>query len=273
MHFPHLTVSQTLAVAAKARAPTSAVSGFDRDDYAETVRDATAAALGLSHTLDTKMGNDFVLGISGGERKRASIAEILVGGSLFQCWDNSTRGLDSANALEFVNTLRASTRIRGSVALVSLYQASQDIYDVSLLGNLDGQPKKGGAGALPDDETDHARKVFDKVALLYEGRQIFFGDARTAKLFFTNLGFACSDRATTADFLTSLTNPVERAVREGYELRVPRTPDEFAEVWRKSPERGRLQQEIWAYEKGFPTSGQQLDRFRASQTARKAASQ
>ena len=30
---------------------------------------------GLSHTLNTKVGNDFVRGVSGGERKRVSIAE------------------------------------------------------------------------------------------------------------------------------------------------------------------------------------------------------
>lgn len=132
VHFPHLTVAQTLAVAAKARAPRNAVAGSSRDAYAKVVRDATVIALGLSHTLDTKIGNDFVLGVSGGERKRASIAEILVGGSLLQCWDNSTRGLDSANALEFVNTLRSSTKATGSVAIMSLYQASQDIYNVGI---------------------------------------------------------------------------------------------------------------------------------------------
>jgi ABC-type multidrug transport system ATPase subunit len=48
-----------------------------------------------------------------------------------QCWDNSTRGLDSATALEFVKTLRLSTEMTGSTAVVAIYQASQSIYDVS----------------------------------------------------------------------------------------------------------------------------------------------
>lgn len=52
-------------------------------------------------------------------------------GSPLQCWDNSTRGLDSATALEFVRTLRTSTELTGATAIVSLYQASQSIYDVS----------------------------------------------------------------------------------------------------------------------------------------------
>lgn len=107
------------------------------------------AIFGLTHTLNTKVGNDFVRGISGGERKRVSIAEVVLGGSPVQCWDNSTRGLDSATALEFVRSVRLSSTYAGTTAvgafiyihcllcllnlslLVAIYQASQDIYDVS----------------------------------------------------------------------------------------------------------------------------------------------
>lgn len=130
VHFPHLTVGQTLAFAAKARFPRKMVDATNRSADANSERDAIIAALGLSHILDTKIGSDFVRGVSGGELKRASIAEILVGGSVFQCWDNSTRGLDSANALGFVKTLRLSAQNTESVAIVSLYQASEDIYNV-----------------------------------------------------------------------------------------------------------------------------------------------
>ena len=46
-----------------------------RDRYAEHMRDVIMAIFGLSHTLNTKVGNDFIRGVSGGERKRVSIAE------------------------------------------------------------------------------------------------------------------------------------------------------------------------------------------------------
>jgi ABC-type multidrug transport system ATPase subunit len=39
------------------------------------MRDVIMAVFGLSHTLNTKVGNDFIRGVSGGERKRVSIAE------------------------------------------------------------------------------------------------------------------------------------------------------------------------------------------------------
>lgn len=64
--------------------------------------EVTANSLGISQVLSSKVGSDYVVGISGGERKRTSIAEIFVSDSLLHCWDNSTKGLDSANALAFI---------------------------------------------------------------------------------------------------------------------------------------------------------------------------
>lgn len=49
---------------------------------------------GLRRAKDTKVGNAYVRGISGGQRKRVSIGEALATRSLLNCWDNSTRGLE-----------------------------------------------------------------------------------------------------------------------------------------------------------------------------------
>lgn len=244
VHFPQLTVGQTLNFAAQARAPRNRLPGVSRKQYAKHMTEVIMAVFGLSHTYNTKVGNDFVRGISGGERKRVSIAEAALGGSPLQCWDNSTRGLDSATALEFVKTLRLSTSLAGSTAAVAIYQASQSIYD-----------------------------IFDKVVLLYEGRQIYFGYTHAAKSYFVNMGFFCTERATTGDFLTSLTNPAERIVREGYEHLVPRTPDEFAAAWQKSADRAQLLQEIQEFEHEFPVGGEQLQKFQQSRKAAQAKSQ
>jgi ABC-type multidrug transport system ATPase subunit len=104
--------------------------------------------------------------------------------------------------------------------------------------------------------------VFDKVTLLYKGRQIFFGRTDRAKEYFENLGFYCPERQTTADFLTSITSASERIVRPGFEQRVPRSPDEFAEVWKRSPERMELLIEIQAFERVFELGGHQLQLFK-----------
>lgn len=105
---------------------------MSRDEYARHMRDVTMAVFGLTHTMDTKVGNEFVRGVSGGERKRISIAEVCLAQSPIQCWDNSTRGLDSATALKFVQTLRLSVDLTGIATVVALYQASQQAYEVWL---------------------------------------------------------------------------------------------------------------------------------------------
>ncbi|KAF7349230.1 hypothetical protein MSAN_01712400 [Mycena sanguinolenta] len=243
VHFPHLTVGQTLLFAAKARVPRTRFGNVSREKYAEHLRDLVMAIFGLSHTIDTKVGNDFVRGISGGERKRVSIAETTLSGSPLQCWDNSTRGLDSATALDFIRTLRLSTQVTGSTCLVAIYQASQSAYD-----------------------------LFDKVVVLYEGRQIYFGPTESAKEFWTSRGFVCAPRQTTGDFLTSLTNPAERIVAEGFENRVPRTPDEFARVWRKSAEYQALLEDIAAYNAEYPLGGEALVKFRSSRVLQQSKS-
>ncbi|KAK1227247.1 Multidrug resistance protein [Marasmius sp. AFHP31] len=244
VHFPSLTVGQTLSFAAKARTPRTRLPGVTREQWAEHMKDVVMAVFGLSHTENTKVGNDFIRGVSGGERKRVSIAEVALSGSPLQCWDNSTRGLDSATALGFVKTLRLSTKYAGSTAIVAIYQASQGIYD-----------------------------IFDKVTVLYEGRQIYFGRTNAAKKFFTDMGFECPERQTTADFLTSLTNPAERKARPGFESRVPRTPDEFVKAWRESSDHKALCQEIDDFNLLYPTSGERVEQFRLNRRQAQAKRQ
>jgi ATP-binding cassette, subfamily G (WHITE), member 2, PDR len=130
-HFPNLNVSDTLYVAAMARTPYSLPEGVSRTRYAEHLRDVVMALFGISHTHNTKVGNDFVRGVSGGERKRITIAEATLSNAPLQCWDNSTRGLDSANAIEFCKTLRIQSEVFGAASCVAIYQAPQAAYEVS----------------------------------------------------------------------------------------------------------------------------------------------
>lgn len=105
--------------------------------------------------------------------------------------------------------------------------------------------------------------------VLYEGRQIYYGPASRAKAYFENMGWFCPQRQTTGDFLTSVTNPSERQTREGFEQKVPRTPDDFEAYWQASPEYSNLQKEIRAYEEEFPPEdGAQIETFRAAQRDR-----
>lgn len=99
------------------------------------------------------------------------------------------------------------------------------------------------------------------MVVLYEGQQIFFGPTGDARDYFTNMGFDCPSRQTTADFLTSLTSPTERRVKPGYEDKVPRTPLEFAQRWQSSQEYTSLLQEIETFDNEHPVGGQSLITF------------
>ncbi|KAI1105535.1 ABC-2 type transporter-domain-containing protein [Jackrogersella minutella] len=219
-HFPHLTVGQTLEFAAACRTPSPEIHGMSRKEFCQQVARIVMAVCGLSHTYNTRVGNDFVRGVSGGERKRVSIAEMMLAGSSISAWDNSTRGLDSATSLKFVQSLRLASDIGGSANAVAIYQASQAIYE-----------------------------EFDKVTVLYDGRQIYFGPASEAKDFFERQGWYCPPRQTTGDFLTAVTNPGERKARTGMEDQVPRTAQEFQQYWRNSPEFKQLNREIAQYQR------------------------
>jgi len=244
VHFPMLTVGETLTFAAQARAPRHLPEGVDRTTYANHLRDVTMAMFGISHTINTRVGNEYIRGVSGGERKRVTISEATLSRAPLQCWDNSTRGLDSANAVEFCKTLRTQTGLFGSTACVSIYQSPQSGYD-----------------------------CFDKATVLYEGRQIYFGRADKAKQYFIDLGFECPARQTTPDFLTSMTSPLERVVRPGFKDQVPRTPDEFATAWRNSAEYAALQAEIEQYKKEHPINGPDAEAFRASRREQQSKGQ
>lgn len=87
-HFPHLTVGQTLEFAAAVRTPSDRMEGLSRNEYSKLMAQVVMAICGLTQTYNTKVGNDFVRGVSGGERKRVSIAEMMLAGSPFAAWDN-----------------------------------------------------------------------------------------------------------------------------------------------------------------------------------------
>lgn len=125
VHLPELTLGQTLSFAAATRQ-----QGADRNVVSTNLAEDVAALLNLSKALNTWMGNHVIRGVSGGEKRRTSIAEVIVGGAQLQCWDNSTRGLDSATAQQFIELLRESTNELQTTVAMTVYQASEAMYKV-----------------------------------------------------------------------------------------------------------------------------------------------
>lgn len=207
LHYATLSVRRTLTFALRTRTPgqESRLEGETRQDYVNEFLRVATKLLWIEHTLDTKVGNENIRGVSGGERKRVSIAEALITRASVQGWDNSSKGLDAATAVEYVQALRTLTNMAQVSTAVSLYQAGESLY-----------------------------KLVDKVLLIDQGQCLYFGSSDDAKQYFLDLGFDCPPRWTTADFLTSVTDVHERSIRPGWEDRIPRSAEDFAAVYRKS---------------------------------------
>ncbi|KAI9150540.1 ABC multidrug transporter atrB [Paramyrothecium foliicola] len=221
LFFPSLTVGQTMDFATRLKTPFHLPNGVtSKEELRVETRNFLLESMGIQHTNSTKVGNAFVRGVSGGERKRVSIIECLAtNGSVF-CWDNSTRGLDASTALEYTKAIRAMTDTLGMASIVTLYQAGNGIYN-----------------------------LFDKVLVLDEGKQVYYGPMKEARPFMENLGFICEHGANVADFLTGVTVPTERKIRPEMENKFPRNADQLLEEYSRSPIRHQM-----AAEYNFPTT-------------------
>lgn len=155
-----------------------------------------------------------------------SIAEMALSRASIGAWDNSTRGLDAATALKFVQALRLSADLAGSCHAVAAYQASEPIYN-----------------------------TFDLVIVLFEGRQVYFGPCKRAVEYFEEMGWERPPRQTSAEFLAAVTNPGERQPRSGMEDKVPRASSEFESYWKRSPDYASLQTSMRRHCKEHPLDG------------------
>ncbi|KAL6706817.1 Multidrug resistance protein [Coniothyrium glycines] len=138
--------------------PCQISGGVSRTRYAEHLRDVVMAMFGIFQIVNTQVGSGYVRGVSDGKRKRVTITENTLSFAPLLCWDNSIRDLDAANAAEFCNTLRTKYDTFGASTCVAKYQTSQA-----------------------------AHEVFDKVTVLYNGRQIFLGPTNEARSYFERL--------------------------------------------------------------------------------------
>ncbi|KAL2893585.1 ABC transporter G family member 25 [Bienertia sinuspersici] len=170
--YPHLTVKETLLYCALLRLPNT----LTKSDKINVV-DSVMGELGLRKCGDTIIGNSFIRGVSGGERKRVCIAhEMLVNPSLL-ILDEPTSGLDSTAAHRLVLTLQGLARKGGKTVITSVHQPSSRVF-----------------------------QMFDSVLVLCDGRSIYFGKGCDAMSYFQHVGFQPSFPMNPADFFLDLAN-------------------------------------------------------------------
>ncbi|AQK57886.1 ABC transporter G family member 34 [Zea mays] len=137
--------------------------------------------LGLSECADTLVGDEMRRGISGGQKKRATVGEMLVG--LARCFfmDDISTGLDSSTAFEIMKFLQQMAHLMDLTMVISLLQ--------------------------PPPET---LELFDDIILLCEGQIVYHGPRENATDLFETMGFKCPDRKNVADFLQEVTSKMDQ---------------------------------------------------------------
>jgi ATP-binding cassette subfamily G (WHITE) protein 2 (SNQ2) len=86
LHYATLTVGQTIRFALNTKTPGKRLPNQSKADFVETVEDLLLRMLNIQHTKNTLVGDEFVRGVSGGERKRVSIAEMMATGACTLFW-------------------------------------------------------------------------------------------------------------------------------------------------------------------------------------------
>ncbi|KAJ6414598.1 hypothetical protein OIU84_003573 [Salix udensis] len=108
--------------------------------------------LGLEVCADIIVGNEMVRGISGGQRKRVTTGEMLVGPAKALFMDEISTGLDSSTTYQIVNSLKHSIHILNGTAVISLLQPAPETYDLfdDIILLSDGRIVKGVADFLQE---------------------------------------------------------------------------------------------------------------------------
>ncbi|GMN39375.1 hypothetical protein TIFTF001_008608 [Ficus carica] len=141
------------------------------------ITDYVLRILGLEHCADTIVGDMMRRGISGGEKKRVSIGEMLVGPAKVLLMDEISTGLDSSTTYHICNYMRQMVHILDVTMVVSLLQPAPETYD-----------------------------LFDDIILLSEGQIVYQGPRDNVLEFFEYMGFKCPERKGVADFLQEVTS-------------------------------------------------------------------
>ncbi|KAF3796883.1 ABC transporter G family member 7 [Nymphaea thermarum] len=167
--FSQLTVRETLSLAAELQLPELA-SSEDRDRYVNKL----LLSMGLVNCADSSVGDAKVRGISGGEKKRLSLACELIASPSIVFADEPTTGLDAFQAERVMETLQQLAQ-DGHTVICSIHQPRGSVYE-----------------------------KFDDIVLLSEGVCIYTGPAQEALSYFMQLGYNCPDHVNPAEFLADL---------------------------------------------------------------------
>ena len=178
---PSLTVRETLRFAAGLRLP-SFMSTEEKYRRAEDV----LLKMGLKDCADNLVGSDLIKGISGGEKRRVSIAVQVLTDPRILLLDEPTSGLDAFTASSIMEVLRGLAN-EGRTLILTIHQARSDLF-----------------------------RHFGNVLLLVRGGSpVYAGAAADMLAYLSRQGYDCPQHTNPADFaLDMITIDLQQDQRE-----------------------------------------------------------
>ncbi|KAL8816231.1 MAG: hypothetical protein Q9223_004726 [Gallowayella weberi] len=167
-----LTVRETLDFAARLSLPSS-ISKNERSHRVEEL----LSSFGLRDQANTLVGTPIRKGISGGQKRRLSIASQLITGPKILFLDEPTSGLDSTASFEVIKFLKKAVRQHQLIVIASIHQPSTATFD-----------------------------LFDKLLLLSAGQTCYFGSVSSTRAYMEARGSPIPPYVNPAEFLLDFTS-------------------------------------------------------------------
>ncbi|CAM9211888.1 unnamed protein product [Ectocarpus fasciculatus] len=162
--------------------------------------------LGISNCADTVVGDGMLRGISGGQKRRVSVAEMMLPPRPLKFMDAVSNGLDAATTFQIFQAIRLFTDLIGVTTCVSLLQPSPEVFN-----------------------------LFDDLILMSEGQIVYQGPVQDVLPYFESLGFVCPVHIDVADFLQELpTAEGRRFITDAKKDTCPRGTSALVEAFKDS---------------------------------------
>ncbi|KAK0607498.1 hypothetical protein LWI29_015832 [Acer saccharum] len=208
LHIPEMTVRETIDFSARCQGvgnradimmevsrkekEAGIVPDPDVDTYMKAISvegqktnlqtDYVLKILGLDICADIMVGSALERGISGGQKKRLTTGEMIVGPTKALFMDEISTGLDSSTTFQIITYLQQMVHITDATALVSLLQPAPETFN-----------------------------LFDDVILMADGKIVYHGPCGHVLQYFEDCGFKCPERKGVADFLQEVTSKKDQA--------------------------------------------------------------
>ncbi|KDQ63796.1 hypothetical protein JAAARDRAFT_29841 [Jaapia argillacea MUCL 33604] len=170
-----LTVRETIDFSARLSAPPSSSVYHTRDGVARV--DELIRSFGLEGQANTRIGTPIQKGISGGQKRRVSVASQLVTRPTILFLDEPTSGLDSLAAYQVMSRIQMIAKRENMIVIASIHQPSMSTFN-----------------------------LFSKLLLLSRGKTVYFGSVVGVDSYMASIGNPVPPRISTAEYILQLTN-------------------------------------------------------------------